>query len=191
MLKKCLYEHIEIAGKMKSKLPLIEKAAKMCIYSLKNHKKILLCGNGGSAADSQHIAAELTGRFKNDRISLPAIALTTDTSALTAISNDYGFEYVFSRQIKGLGNEGDVLIAISTSGNSKNIIQAVKTAKDKNIKIITLTGRDGGKISAIGDVNIVVPSDNTPRIQEMHIMIGHMICEMIDRDFNVNANIQR
>jgi len=182
-LLKCLENHIEVTKKTKELLPHIEKAANLCLNALKNNKKILIAGNGGSAADSQHFAAELTGRFKKERNSLPAIALTTDTSALTAIGNDYGFEYVFSRQLEGLGNRGDIFIGISTSGNSKNVIEAIKKAKEKNIKVITLLGKDGGKMKNLGDINIIIPSNETPRIQEMHIMILHMICQIIDEGF--------
>jgi len=182
-LLNCLNEHIEVAKKTEKLLSLVEKAGKICAETLKNGGKILLCGNGGSAADAQHIAAELSGRFKKDRIALAGIALTTDTSALTAIGNDYGFEYIFSRQIEAIANEDDTLIAISTSGNSKNVINAINSAKDIGCKIITLTGKDGGKMKDLGDVNIVIPSNDTPRIQEMHIMIGHMICNFIDEEF--------
>ena len=180
MIKECLYEHIQTAKKTKALLPLIKKAGELCLDTLKQNKKILIAGNGGSAADAQHFSAELTGRFEKERISLPAIALTTDTSALTAIGNDYGYEYIFSRQLEGLGNKGDVFIGISTSGNSHNIIEAIKKAKEKNIKIITLSGKNGGKMKDLGDINIIIPSSNTPRIQEMHIMVLHMICEIID-----------
>ncbi len=182
MLKDCLKNHIETATKMENILPLITKSAILCVESLKNGKKILIAGNGGSAADSQHFSAELTGRFKKERISLPAIALTTDTSALTAIGNDYGYEYVFSRQLEGLGNDGDIFIGISTSGNSQNIIEAIKKAREKNIKVITLIGKDGGKMKDLGDINIVIPSFDTPRIQEMHLMSLHMICALIDEE---------
>ena len=182
-LKKCLQEHIQTAKKMEDLLPLIKVAGELCLNALKNGNKVMLCGNGGSAADSQHIAAELSGRFKKERIPLAGIALTTDTSALTAIGNDYGYEYVFSRQLEALGKEGDVLIAISTSGNSPNVIKAIESAKKTGIKVITLSGKDGGKMKEMGDVNIVIPSNDTPRIQEMHIMVGHMICALIDEGF--------
>ncbi len=182
-LKKCLNEHIETAKKMHDLLPLVKEAGEICIDALKNGNKIMLCGNGGSAADSQHIAAELSGRFKKERIPLAGIALTTDTSALTAIGNDYGYEFVFSRQVEALGKKDDVLIAISTSGNSLNVIKAIESAKKIECKVITLTGKDGGKMKEMGDVNIVVPSNDTPRIQEMHIMVGHMICALIDEGF--------
>jgi len=182
-LKKCLNEHIETAKRMQNLLSLIKDAADICVKALKSGNKIMLCGNGGSAADAQHIAAELSGRFKKERNALAGIALTTDTSALTAIGNDYGFEYIFSRQVEAIGKKGDVLIAISTSGNSKNIINAIKSAKKIGIKVVTLSGKDGGEMKDLGDVNILIPSNDTPRIQEMHIMTGHMICEMIDREF--------
>jgi D-sedoheptulose 7-phosphate isomerase len=142
--------------------------------------KILIFGNGGSAADAQHIAAELVGRYKKERKGLPAIALTTDTSALTAIGNDYGYDRVFDRQVEALANEGDLLIGISTSGNSANVNSALKLGKTLGCKTIGLSGKDGGEMSKICHLNIVVPSDDTPRIQEMHIMIGHIICQAID-----------
>jgi len=158
----------------------VEQAAKLSLEALEKGNKILLCGNGGSAADAQHIAAELSGRFKKPRVALSAIALTTDTSALTAIGNDYGFEYIFARQVEALAKEGDILIAISTSGDSQNIINAAKRAKKIGCKIITLSGKGGGELKTLGDINIVVDSNNTPRIQEVHILIGHMICAIID-----------
>ena len=148
--------------------------------AIERGNKILLFGNGGSAADAQHIAAELTGRYKTDRIALPAIALTTDTSALTAIGNDFGYEKVFERQVEALANEGDVLIGISTSGNSDNVLRALYLGRKKGCKTIGFSGKDGGHMGKFCDVNIIVPSDDTPRIQEMHIMIGHIICQAID-----------
>ncbi|MCX7809356.1 MAG: D-sedoheptulose 7-phosphate isomerase [Leptospiraceae bacterium] len=165
----------------------IEKSGQILVEALNSNHKILLCGNGGSAADAQHIAAELIIRYKssNERRSLPAISLATDTSVLTACGNDYGYDYVFSRQIEGLGNEGDVLIAISTSGNSPNIVNAIRTAYEKKLKIIALTGANGGKIqkelSNIVDVIIKVPSNITARIQECHILLGHIFCEYIEK----------
>jgi D-sedoheptulose 7-phosphate isomerase len=147
---------------------------------MSNGKKILIFGNGGSAADAQHIAAELTGRYKSDRRGLPAIALTTDTSALTAIANDFGYKNVFARQVEALANEGDLLIGISTSGNSKNILKALKLGKELGCRTMGLSGNGGGAMSEVCDLNIVVPSTDTPRIQEMHIMIGHIICQAVD-----------
>jgi len=148
--------------------------------TMSNGKKILIFGNGGSAADAQHIAAELTGRYKSDRRGLPAIALTTDTSALTAIANDFGYKNVFARQVEALANEGDLLIGISTSGNSKNILKALKLGKELGCRTMGLSGNGGGAMSEVCDLNIVVPSTDTPRIQEMHIMIGHIICQAVD-----------
>ncbi|HIP03182.1 MAG TPA: D-sedoheptulose 7-phosphate isomerase [Campylobacterales bacterium] len=152
--------------------------------TLAHGNKVLLCGNGGSAADAQHIAAELTGRYKTERRGLPGIALTTDTSALTAIANDYGYDRVFDRQVEALAREGDLLIGISTSGNSKNVNNALKVAKELGCRTIGFSGRDGGGMSELCDVNIVVPSDDTPRIQEMHILIGHIMCQAIDDSFS-------
>lgn len=157
----------------------IQAAADLCSDCLDKGGKILIAGNGGSAADAQHIAAELVGRFEKERESMAGIALTTDTSALTAIANDYGYEQVFARQLQGLGSTNDIFIGISTSGNSANIISAVEVAKKKGIKSISLTG-SGGKLSAISDLTIQVPSNRTAIIQESHIMIGHMICALIE-----------
>ena len=145
--------------------------------------KILICGNGGSAADAQHFAAEMTGRFERERMELAAIALTTDTSALTAIGNDYGFEHVFSKQVRALGRSGDVLVGISTSGNSANVIEAIKAAHERDMNVIAFTGRDGGKIAAMlrdGDVLLNVPYPRTARIQEVHIVLVHALCDAID-----------
>jgi len=161
----------------------IEEASKIIVDALKNGNKILLCGNGGSAADAQHIAAELTGRYKTERRGLPGIALTTDTSALTAIGNDYGYDRVFDRQVESLANSGDVIIGISTSGNSKNVVSALKLGQELGCKTVGLTGRDGGAMNDVCDINMVVPSNNTPRIQEMHILFGHTICQIIDNNF--------
>lgn len=149
------------------------------------HSKTYICGNGGSAADAQHFAAELTGRYIKERLPLPAVALTTDTSAITAIGNDYGFEYIFSRQVEALCAEGDTLVVISTSGNSENIIKAIEAAKKAGVFVIALTGGDGGKIveNDYAGLTIIAPSNYTPHIQEAHIMIIHMICELIDHEF--------
>ncbi|MBL3519343.1 D-sedoheptulose 7-phosphate isomerase [Arcobacter lanthieri] len=163
--------------------PLLE-ASKIAVETLKNGNKILICGNGGSAADAQHFAAELTGRYKTERRGLPGIALTTDTSALTAIGNDYGYDRVFDRQVEALANKGDLLIGISTSGNSTNVINALKVARELGCKTIGLTGRDGGKMNGFCDINIVVPSNDTPRIQEMHILFEHTICQIIDNELS-------
>lgn len=160
----------------------IVNAAKMIIDAYKTGGKVLLIGNGGSAADAQHIAAELVGRFKLERKGLPAIALTTDTSILTALANDYGYDTVFSRQLETLANDKDILIAITTSGTSPNILKAVEMARSKNITVIGLTGGDGGKLQDVADITIAVPSDSTPRIQESHITIGHIICNLVEKE---------
>jgi D-sedoheptulose 7-phosphate isomerase len=161
----------------------IEIAAQTCIEALNNNGKILLLGNGGSAADAQHIAAELVGRYKTERKGLAAIALTTDSSIVTSISNDYGYENVFERQIQALANKSDVVIGISTGGTSKNVINGLRLARSIDCKVIGLSGRNGGEMNDICDVNIIVPSHDTPRIQEMHIFIGHTLCHLIDQDF--------
>ncbi len=160
----------------------IEAVLKASVSVYKNNKKILIAGNGGSAADAQHFAAELVGRYGFDRPSLPALALTTDTSNLTAIGNDYGYEYVFSRQLEGMGQEGDLFIGISTSGNSQNILNAFASAKAKGITTVALTGRDGGKMAEVADHTLIVPSNATPRIQESHLLIEHMICDAIEKE---------
>lgn len=162
----------------------LEQASLLVVETLKNGNKVLLCGNGGSAADAQHIAAELTGRYKTERRGLPGIALTTDTSALTAIGNDYGYDRVFDRQVEALANKGDLLIGISTSGNSKNVINALKVAREMGCKTLGLTGRDGGAMNELCDINLVVPSNDTPRIQEMHILFAHTICQIIDNELS-------
>lgn len=160
--------------------PNIEKACTMINAAILSGNKVLVAGNGGSAADAQHIAAELSGRFVRDRKALPGIALTTDTSAITSIANDYGYEHVFSRQLEAFAQPGDLFIGISTSGNSEGILNAFKSAKKFNCATLGLSGRDGGKMNDICDLNIVVPSDITARIQEMHILIGHILCKSVD-----------
>jgi len=161
----------------------IENAAKISIECLKNGNKILIFGNGGSAADAQHIAAEITGRYKTERKGLSAIALTTDTSALTAIGNDFGFDKIFERQVQALANPGDILIGISTGGSSSNVINALKLANRLKCKTIGFSGRDGGEFNSICDVNIIANAQDTPRIQELHILFGHTICHLIDQAF--------
>ena len=159
------------------------QAAELLLACLMNDGRFLICGNGGSAADSQHFAAEMTGRFEKERMELAAIALTTDTSALTAIGNDYGFEHIFSKQVRALGRAGDVLVGISTSGNSANVIEAIKAAHERDMRVIALTGRDGGKIAAMlqdSDILLNVPYPRTARIQENHILLIHAICDCID-----------
>ncbi len=159
------------------------QAAELLFNTLANDGKFLICGNGGSAADAQHFAAEMTGRFEKERMELAAIALTTDTSALTAIGNDYGFDHIFSKQVRALGRTGDVLVGISTSGNSGNVIEAIKAAHENGMHVIALTGRDGGKIAQMlkeGDVLLNVPHPRTARIQEIHILLIHAMCDCID-----------
>ena len=159
------------------------QAAELLLACLMNDGRFLICGNGGSAADAQHFAAEMTGRFEKERMELAAIALTTDTSALTAIGNDDGFEHIFSKQVRALGRAGDVLVGISTSGNSANVIEAIKAAHERDMRVIALTGRDGGKIAAMlqdSDILLNVPYPRTARIQENHILLIHAICDCID-----------
>ena len=159
------------------------QAAEIMLQCLMNDGKILACGNGGSAADAQHFAAEITDRFEKERRELAAVALTTDTSALTAIGNDYGFDHVFSKQVRALGRPGDVLIGISTSGNSANIITAIEAAHERDMQVIAFTGRDGGKIAAMlkdNDILLNVPHPRTARIQEVHILLIHALCDCID-----------
>lgn len=169
---------------LQANLQTIIKSIEEITKTLKNKGTIFLFGNGGSAADSQHIAAEFIGRFKRERKSLPAIALTTDTSALTALSNDYGFEVVFSRQLEGLGKKGDIAIGITTSGNSPNVVEGIKKAKSIGMKTIALTGGDGGTVASLADIAIVVPSKMTARVQESHICIAHCICELVEESFS-------
>ena len=177
-------EHVKaINDTVKVAIKDIENAAKICIECLKNGNKILIFGNGGSAADAQHIAAEITGRYKTDRKGLAAIALTTDTSALTAIGNDFGFDKIFERQVQALANPGDTLIGISTGGSSPNVANALKLANNLKCKTIGFSGRDGGEFNSICDVNIIARSDDTPRIQELHMLVGHTICHLIDQAF--------
>lgn len=161
----------------------IANAAELMVKALLDGHKILCCGNGGSAADSQHFAAELINRYERDRPSLPAIALTTDTSTLTSIGNDFSFDEIFSKQIRGLGAPGDVLLAISTSGHSKNVVQAIAAAHDREMPVIALTGKDGGDIGRMlrtQDVEIRVPAHKTSRVQEVHLLVIHCLCDLID-----------
>lgn len=178
-----LDENINITKNISKNLSdTIVTISEMIIDVYNNGGKVILIGNGGSAADAQHISAELVGRFKLERNSLPAIALTTNTSIITALANDYGYDTIFSRQLESIANDKDVLIAITTSGNSSNILKAVEVAKSKNIKVIGMTGRSGGKLKDLIDIIIKVPSDNIPRIQEAHITIGHIICNLVEKE---------
>jgi D-sedoheptulose 7-phosphate isomerase len=182
LLSNSLQEHLDTIQKLlQSSLPKIEESGKMICDALTRGNKILICGNGGSAADAQHIAAELVGYYENQRRSWPAIALTTDTSALTAVSNDLGFENVFARQVAGLAQAGDVLIAITTSGKSKNVLRAVEQAKERGCQIIALVGVSAEILAPLCDIVVAVPASRTSRIQEAHITIGHLWCEIVDQ----------
>ena len=176
-------EYIKVANSIHCMTDAVAISAQLCIDCLKNGGKILLFGNGGSAADAQHIAAELVGRYKTSRKGLPAIALTTDSSALTSIGNDFGYEHIFDRQVEALANRGDVAIGISTSGKSINVINALKVASKLNCNTIGFSGHDGGEMNEICNINLPIPSEDTPRIQEIHILIGHIICHLIDQEF--------
>ena len=181
--------HFEDAIALKQQMsvtmaPALARAGQALAHALRDGRKALACGNGGSAADCQHFAAEMVGRFERERPSLPAIALTVDSSALTAIGNDYGFDHVFSRQVRGLGNPGDILVAISTSGNSTNVIEAMKAAKAKGLAVIALTGRDGGAMAKMlgpEDHHLNVAHPRTMRIQEVHILALHCLCDVVDQ----------
>ena len=178
---KSIHAHKTLIAELEETLLLdIERCAQIMIDTINAGNTIYWCGNGGSAADAQHIAAEFTGRYKVERRGLPAIALTTDTSALTAIGNDYGYDRVFERQVESLANPGDLLIGISSTGNSDNVIKAFKKAKEIGCKTVGLSGKGGGNFNDNCDLNVVVPSEDTPRVQEMHILIGHTICQIID-----------
>ena len=177
-------EHSEVLEKSKNELiDRVEEVSALVVKCFAAGGKLMICGNGGSAADSQHIAAEIVGRFKKERKGLPAIALTTDTSILTAVGNDYGYDKIYARQVDAIGEKGDVLLAISTSGNSNNIIEAATTAKKIGCNVVGLTGVGGGKLKSICHINIDVPSANTTRIQEIHILIGHIVCELIENNY--------
>ncbi len=184
LITNSLKQHIEVIQNLLfSEVDLIEKCSAMILETVESGNKILICGNGGSAADAQHIAAEFVGRYETERKALPAIALTTDTSALTALANDYGFERVFARQVEALGSKGDLLIALSTSGNSPNVNAAVMAARQIGCKTLGLTGSGGKKLASLCDACILVLSKRTARIQEAHITIAHIWCEIVDANF--------
>lgn len=170
-----------VINESKSSIKEINSAVNVIVKTIEKGKKIVIFGNGGSAADAQHMAAELMGGLRShDRPAIASLALTTDTSFITAWSNDTDYETIFSRQIEAIGNKGDVLIAISTSGNSKNVIRAIETAKEKRIRVIVLTGKSGGNMANSGNINICIPSDDTQRIQEGHLMVEHILCESVE-----------
>lgn len=170
-------------------MTLVLEVAHACMRGLKSGGKIIFFGNGGSAADAQHLAAELTGRYLKERRALAAIALTSNTSCLTAIGNDYGFDMIFARQIQAIGREGDIAIGISTSGNSNNVVRALRTARGMNLKTVGITGATGGQLRHELDYCLCVPSDKTPRIQEAHILLGHILCEIIEEDLVCDGHI--
>lgn len=180
IIEERMNEHEAVFQATRAMAPAIAAAGAIIKDALEKGGKVLFCGNGGSAADSQHLAAEIVGRFQKERRAFPAIALTVDTSILTAVANDYGYDTVFRRQVQALGNEGDVLVGISTSGNSKNIIEAIAEARDKGMKVIGMTAAGGGKMKDLCDVILAVPAKSTARAQEMHIMIGHILCEIAE-----------
>lgn len=180
---KIIEESIAVKDKIRqTQVETIIKIAKLIENAFKKGGKVILFGNGGSASDAQHLAAEFIGRFQKERRGLPAISLTTNTSTLTALSNDYGYDIVFSRQIEALAKKNDIVIGISTSGKAKNVIQAIKIAKKNKIKTIALTGGSGGELAKISNVSLIVPSNITARIQETHILIGHIICELVENN---------
>ena len=168
------------AADLCSLAPQIEQAAQMCLSALHDRHKIIFCGNGGSAAQSQHLAAELVGRYKLDRPALPALSLTVDTSNITAIANDYSYEQIFARQLEGVGCAGDVLIGLSTSGNSRNVTLAMQQAKGMGVRTIALVGAKGGEMATLADLALAVPADTSAHIQELHIAAGHLICDLIE-----------
>ncbi len=181
-VKDILLESIQVKEELlRTKIGEILEIAELMIDCIKKGGKVILFGNGGSASDSQHIAAELVGRFKKDRPGMPAIALTTNTSILTSLSNDYGYDIVFARQIEALAQKNDVIVGISTSGKAKNVAMGIKQAKKMGVKSIALTGGDGGDLAKLADVSLIVPSAITARIQEAHITIGHIVCELVEQ----------
>ena len=180
IFRQTIAEHMAVIADLADQQDVLEHIASEITGALRNGKKVLWCGNGGSAADAQHLAAELMGRFRRERCGLPSIALTTDTSILTAIANDYGYEMVFQRQVEGLCAKGDIVVGISTSGNSRNVCAALETARRMGAVTVAFTGRTGGLVSGIADLTLCVPSDDTARIQEAHILCGHMICDFIE-----------
>lgn len=182
-IKEIIAQSIAVKSQLLANQALVDEIA-LCVDTIvdafKSANKVLFCGNGGSAADAQHLAAEFSGRFYKDREALPAEALHCNTSYLTAVANDYSYDVIYSRLLQGIGNKGDVLVGLSTSGNSKNIIAAFETARNKGIKTIGFTGQTGGNMKPLSDHIIAVPSTDTPRIQECHIMVGHIICQLVE-----------
>lgn len=185
-IRKIISESVEVKNKLletEGILRSVDEIASLMVQALKNGNRIYFCGNGGSAADAQHLAAEFSGRFYIDRDALPAEALHCNTSYITAVGNDYGYDLVYARLIKGIGNKGDFLVGLSTSGNSVNIIKAFEVAREKGIVTVGFTGQSGGKMKELSDYLLNVPSSNTPRIQESHIMLGHIICQLVEEQY--------
>jgi D-sedoheptulose 7-phosphate isomerase len=190
----CAREHLSVAQALLDDAVLlahVSQAGQLVVDALRRKAKVFFFGNGGSAADAQHLAAELAGRFLRERRALPGLALTTNTSCLTAIGNDYSYEVVFARQIEALGTSGDVAIAISTSGNSTNVLRAVEMARTMGLFTLGLTGRDGGRLKEVAHLCLRVPSDHTPRIQEMHILLGHILCEIAEEGVMDDGSLPR
>ena len=187
IIEKHIAEHQAVLGELTHLIPQIEGVASTLVDALKNGKTIFWCGNGGSASDSQHLAGELVGRYNGDRRPLKSIALNADSAVMTCIVNDYGYEYIFSRQVEGLGEKGDVLVGITTSGNSQNVLNAFKVANDKDMKTVGLLGKGGGQAANLVHQSIIIPSNTTARIQEMHITIGHIFCDLIEERLNLKA----
>ena len=186
-IKKHLNEHQTVLSTLESLAPQIEKVANHMIQALQNGNTIFWCGNGGSASDAQHLAGELVGRFVGDRKALKSISLNADSAVMTCIVNDYGYEHIFSRQVEGLGAEGDVLVGITTSGNSENVLNALALAKQKKMITVGLLGKGGGKAASLVGDAIVIDSDSTARIQEMHITIGHILCDLIEEGLHLKV----
>jgi len=180
LLGKQIDEHLKMIGELQADLDVMVRAGELIARCLADDRKVLLCGNGGSAAEAQHIAAELVGRYRVERSGLAAIALSTDTSTLTAVGNDYGFQRVFARQVGALGRPGDVLIAISTSGNSENVVEAARAGRVGGLQTIGLSGGDGGSLRGVADLLVLVPHHDTARIQEAHTLIGHLLCTIVE-----------
>lgn len=184
-------EHLEVVRAMENQQNLLVTIAETMVAALRGGHKILWCGNGGSAADAQHMAAEIVGRFRRNRKAWPSVALTTDTSVLTALANDFGYDTVFARQVEALATSGDVLVGLSTSGNSRSVLAAFETARSQGVTTVGFTGESGGKMAALADYLIAVPSRDTARIQETHILAGHMLCDWIELDLSQSAEILR
>ena len=179
---KAIRDHLEVAAQLESQLSVLQEIGLALTAALRGGGKILWCGNGGSAADSQHLAAELVGRFRRERRGLASISLTTDTSILTCVANDFGYDSVFSRQVEAIGRPGDLLVALSTSGNSRNVVAALEAARSKGLTTVALTGKGGGKMAQLADHVLSVESTDTARIQEVHILAGHMLCDWVEMD---------